>query len=68
MNQVSVAAKRTIIGALGSIHHHRTLYARKVRKGEMAYPEDKVRPFIHWEPPAYSCYYPLFEMEAACPV
>lgn len=66
MGQISVVAIRAIMGAWSSINQERTLYARKGGEGEMAYPEDEVRPLIHRKTPAYSCYYPLFEMEAAC--
>ena len=62
----SVVAKGTIMRAPSSIYHHRTLYARKGREGEMANPENKVRPFIHGKALAYSCYYSLFEMETTC--
>jgi len=51
------------MGALSSICHDRTLYARKGGKREVADPEDKVRPLIHGKAPAYSCYCPLFEMK-----
>ena len=61
---VSVVAVGTIMGALSSIRHHRTLYARKGRKGEIADPEDKIGPFIQGKAQAYSCDYSLFEMEA----
>lgn len=54
------------MGALSPVHHYRTLYARKGRKGEMADPEDKIGPFIQVKAPAYSRDCSLFEMEAGC--
>jgi hypothetical protein len=66
MGQISVVAIRAIMGALSSIYHDRTLYTRKRRKREMADPEDEIRPLIHGKALAYSCCYPLFEMETAC--
>ena len=50
MNQISVVAIRAIMGAWSSINQDRTLYARKGREGEMAYPEDKVRPLSMGRP------------------
>jgi len=62
----SVVAIGAIMGALSTIYHDRTLYARKGRKRKMADPENKIRPLIHGKALAYSRNYPLFEMETAC--
>jgi hypothetical protein len=52
--------------ALSAIHPGATLHAREGGKGEMADPEDEIRPFIHRKTLAYSGYYSLFEMKTGC--
>jgi hypothetical protein len=62
----SIEAKRTAMRTPGTTHHNRALDARERGQGEMAYPENEVRPLVCGDALAYPFNHPFFEMKAEC--